>query len=441
MFEIGCSYTREDVQNLLEVPQAQRGENWDTDYEEYQDQLYVFCNVGSVGQAGHDCQNRWDDGELIWFAKTGTHITQPLMRLITLGDTPVHVFWRQDRRPHFRYEGKARTKQVEDATPVRFRWGFPSETERHLLSASQPKPHSDVATLGDVIGPESRLFAKSEFGPLHAGWPAMSFSSRMIAADFASHFRRGQDFVLFIGTGDPASTENPNHRRKVLSLVSLEPKAPISTDQIVSPEAWAAAVAKWGRRWEWSLPATMAWELTPFLDARECMPRTYAALGNLASLGRCVPVDATELPGLLKAKILSTPLQVSDGVRRIVLMNPTDHDLRKAISQLALGIQQRIALSENQRCGHYPLRQGPNLSDLIQIIHSKWVEQDGRCPLCDRPISLKPANRLLQMSPDRIDSSAKTYEAGNLHLTHLGCNLAKSDASMGEWKEFLTHIR
>ena len=31
-FEVGGSYTREDVQNLLGVPDDQRGGNWDTGY-------------------------------------------------------------------------------------------------------------------------------------------------------------------------------------------------------------------------------------------------------------------------------------------------------------------------------------------------------------------------------------------------------------------------
>jgi hypothetical protein len=45
------------------------------------------------------------------------------------------------------------------------------------------------------------------------------------------------------------------------------------------------------------------------------------------------------------------------------------------------------------------------------------------------------------MSPDRIDSDAKTYDPTNVHLAHLGCNLAKSSGSMEDWQEYLAVIR
>jgi hypothetical protein len=45
------------------------------------------------------------------------------------------------------------------------------------------------------------------------------------------------------------------------------------------------------------------------------------------------------------------------------------------------------------------------------------------------------------MSIDRIDSSNKSYVAGNVHVTHVGCNLAKSAASMEVWSEFLDMVR
>jgi hypothetical protein len=45
------------------------------------------------------------------------------------------------------------------------------------------------------------------------------------------------------------------------------------------------------------------------------------------------------------------------------------------------------------------------------------------------------------MSADRIDSVNKAYNADNVHLTHVGCNLAKSSASLEEWAEFLEVLR
>lgn len=437
-FEVGAAYTREQVQALLDVPKQQRGGAWDTGYRRFKDQLWVFCNVGSAGRTGHDYDNRWEGDELVWFAKTGTHVRQDVMRSIIEGGLPVQVFWRGGDRQPFTYAGSARVLGVEDTTPVRFRFGFGATTNSAPpVAAGLTVPQ----TLGDLLGRDGRLYAKSEFGPVHDGWPAISFSSRKIAADFSHDFWRGQDFVLFVGTGGATTTENPEHRRRVLSAVTFEPNAPISTQQIVPAEHWQAAVDKWGVRWEWSFPVTDAWDLDPFPEARDRMPHTYARLGSLASLGRCIPVDPEDLPLLLQCSVKKKALSFQPAVERILNMNPTDADLKRSISQMAIAIQQRIEQSGQDRAGHHPLRKGPNLSDLIAMLNSKWADQKGCCQLCGRPIPLSPANRLLQMSPDRIDSGEKAYDDQNVHLTHLGCNLAKSNVSMEDWQDFLAHLR
>ncbi|WP_156447332.1 hypothetical protein [Bradyrhizobium yuanmingense] len=45
------------------------------------------------------------------------------------------------------------------------------------------------------------------------------------------------------------------------------------------------------------------------------------------------------------------------------------------------------------------------------------------------------------MSADRIDGANKAYSAENVHLTHVGCNLAKSSALLEEWGEFFEVLR
>jgi hypothetical protein len=48
-----------------------------------------------------------------------------------------------------------------------------------------------------------------------------------------------------------------------------------------------------------------------------------------------------------------------------------------------------------------------------------------------------PKNRLLQPSPDRIDSQNGDYGPGNFQLVHLACNLAKNQFSVAEFREWL----
>lgn len=83
----------------------------------------------------------------------------------------------------------------------------------------------------------------------------------------------------------------------------------------------------------------------------------------------------------------------------------------------------------------------PNFSDLFQLFRDVWRKQGTRCNLCSGLITLGEENPLLKMSPDRIDSINKTYDADNVHLTHVGCNLAKNAASMQDWQDFLDVLR
>lgn len=99
--------------------------------------------------------------------------------------------------------------------------------------------------LVEITSPNTRLFAKSEFGPVHTGWPGLSFSHHKIATDFAALYRQDRDFVIYVGTGDPEKTEAPEHRRALLSIAAIEPSSPIRTKDMVAVETWGRVVHKW----------------------------------------------------------------------------------------------------------------------------------------------------------------------------------------------------
>lgn len=50
---------------------------------------------------------------------------------------------------------------------------------------------------------------------------------------------------------------------------------------------------------------------------------------------------------------------------------------------------------------------------------------------------LQPTNKLLQPSPDRIDSVSGSYGQESFQLVHLACNLAKNDASVVQFQQWL----
>ena len=125
----------------------------------------------------------------------------------------------------------------------------------------------------------------------------------------------------------------------------------------------------------------------------------------------------------------------------VVSLEAEVNTLGAAIARMAAAIQQRIARSDEAEARHHPVRVGPDLPEAVETLTAQWHNQGGVCGLCKRPIPLAPRNRLLQMSPDRIDSAQKSYAADNLHITHLGCNLAKSSATLEEWNDYLMIIR
>jgi hypothetical protein len=291
--------------------------------------------------------------------------------------------------------------------------------------------------LVEITSQDTRLFAKSEFGPVHTHWPGLSFSHHKIATEFAALYRQDRDLVIYVGTGDSEKTEAPEHRRALLSIAAIEPSSPIRTRDMVAVETWGRVVHKWGERWEWSLPIITSYDVTGFPQARDVMPFTYRSLGNLPSLGRCVPVQESEYPALF-ALDLDPPLHLRERIQQAM-----DHNaaLWADISRLVALIKERIAASGTQRLGVNPLRYGPNDSDIAVMLMERWREQNEMCVLCDRRIPVQPKNKLLQMSPDRTVSPNQAYDWQNTRLTHLACNLGKNDATMDEWDDYLSLVR
>lgn len=296
--------------------------------------------------------------------------------------------------------------------------------------------------LGDICKPDVRLYCKSEWGPVTDRWPALSFSSQKIATDFAATYRPDRDLVVFIGTGDPEKTKAPEHRKRLLSVATVEARAPIRTQDIVSPQAWAEAVKWFGRgRWEWSLPITKAHSFVGFPEAQVLTPKSYSGLGHFESFGRCATVDLDEYGALLDLEIVLIQLNLQPRVQGILHLNADNPLLRQEISRLVERIRGSVIRSEQEKTGYYSERNAPNHSEIFQILNRKWQQQNGRCALCGGSILLGSSNMLLRLSPDRIDSSDKSYSDTNVHLTHRGCNYAKNAASIKEWEEFLQYIR
>ncbi len=293
----------------------------------------------------------------------------------------------------------------------------------------------------DLLVADSKLFAKSEFAPANEDWPALSFSSNKIAADFQKIYKRGKDFLIFVGTSNPDDTPEQAHRQNLLSVISIDPKRIISTKTIVSPVSWARAQAKYPDRWDVSLPILQAWEVIGFPSAHEKLPATYIKFRNPGTRGHPIPIESSDIDSLRQLELQQTPLNLSKRILENAFSSQDEDQLRKELSRLAEAIRADVNRAGSETNGSYPHRSAPNISDVYSSLLKKWRSTGGCCALCSQKINLKNKNKLLQMSRDRIDSSDKSYSDANLQITHLGCNLGKSDATTAEWKEFLSHLR
>jgi hypothetical protein len=169
------------------------------------------------------------------------------------------------------------------------------------------------------------------------------------------------------------------------------------------------------------------------------MAATYRKFGNPTTRGRPIPVDETERVTLLGLELIAVdiPPYIEPHLHAV----PVDPLLNQEITRIIQNILGSVARAGTERGGVYPDRYSLNFSDLFRLFNELWRRQRGNCNLCKGPIVPGEENPLLKMSADRIDSANKIYDGENAHLTHVGCNLAKSSASIEEWREFLDVLR
>jgi 5-methylcytosine-specific restriction enzyme A len=124
MFNVGQSYTKNEIYKILDVPIQRRKGAWDTGYREYEGNIFIFSNVGVPGRTGHDYDNYWDGELFVWQAKTASNINQPLIRKM-LNPEPTQqnfLFTRTDDKDPFTFEGSVIAKEYNDTTPVSVIW-------------------------------------------------------------------------------------------------------------------------------------------------------------------------------------------------------------------------------------------------------------------------------------------------------------------------------
>jgi hypothetical protein len=152
-------------------------------------------------------------------------------------------------------------------------------------------------------------------------------------------------------------------------------------------------------------------------------------------------VTGTEREALLDLSV--TPLRLpsnnvnSDSLTLDALRK--DRILNEEANRIAELIASRVTASGTMQTRVAPMRTAP--SNLILQVANLLRVQPLTCYLCGGLMSLRPLNRLLQPSPDRIDSNLGSYESANFQLSHFACNLGKNNATVEQFKEWLSLVR
>lgn len=165
-------YTRPQLAALVGHPSAGgQGGDWYTGYARWNDEFFIFCNVGTPGKTGHDYANRWDGKELEWFGKTKSRMDTPTMAEMLSGAFPVHLFWRAKLDTPFTYAGLASAVEVRDTIPVEVRWAFEMSTVPVVSIGAKipiwrrgPPPSPGAQTIVKYDGP-THLYLMTLDGP------------------------------------------------------------------------------------------------------------------------------------------------------------------------------------------------------------------------------------------------------------------------------------
>src|ERR1019366_2302161 len=99
---------------------------------------------------------------------------------------------------------------------------------------------------------------------------------------------------LYVGTTNPVNTPDPAHRSRLLSLVSMDPRAEYKTRDLIPEESWAWSQREHGDRWMYAFAITNAWTLIGLPHAYDYVPRAYRQLGSPANFGGFVQLEADE---------------------------------------------------------------------------------------------------------------------------------------------------
>lgn len=321
----------------------------------------------------------------------------------------------------------------------------PTSATQPQQAVKTPYPSQNARTVAEMASPESRFFLKSEWGPVSENWPALSFSKRSVGEYLNREYNPTRDFIVYAGTSNPERTEIPSHRQRLLSILIAEPGEPIATEKLVPWDSWQDAQKKHDKAWPYSFAVRAALGLTDLPRASDITPVAYRAMGIRSNWGGVAEILGPERDVLLSLAVEWVELPNREVVQSAATKRDRVREIREnkplsaALARLEALIRGRLGPGRSVWT-QTPARSLPTGVNLTFLLYEKLDEQKNLCALCGKLMRLDTAKKLLQFSPDRIDSSNPSYDTENLQITHLACNLAKNDGTIEDFEEWLQLI-
>ena len=164
-FIIGKNYKRKDIYRVIEIPEDTKGGNWDTGYNRYKDDWFIFCNIGVAGRTGHDYKNEFLGDELVWFGKNRSKKKHFTIQSLINPVGKVYIFTRTSNKSPFTYAGIGKAKLVEDTEPVKIVWEFIPLEEVLEVQKYREGLTKQVSVNVYERNPEARKKCIEQYGP------------------------------------------------------------------------------------------------------------------------------------------------------------------------------------------------------------------------------------------------------------------------------------
>lgn len=115
-------YTRNDIYQILNVPEDKRRGHWESGLHYFNGENYIFASMEVPTTTGHNYQNRWLENRFEWFGKSGSLIRHVGVGRLFQPNAVNHLFTKIGSSTSFEYNGLVRAAKPESQNPIRVLW-------------------------------------------------------------------------------------------------------------------------------------------------------------------------------------------------------------------------------------------------------------------------------------------------------------------------------